>query len=72
MGEETRRYAPGQVRDSIFQVLSLTSDGLSAKQIAQRVAKINGPTPESSIRSYLRLNTPDLFVKERRRRLSPE
>ena len=66
MGEETRRYAPGQVRDSIFQVLSLTSDGLSAKQIAQRVAKINGPTPESSIRSYLRLNTPDLFVKERR------
>ena len=66
MGEETRRYAPGQVRDSILQVLSLTSDGLSAKQIAQRVAKINGPTPESSIRSYLRLNTPDLFVKERR------
>ena len=66
MGEEARRYAPGQVRDSIIQVLSLTSDGLSAKQIAQRVVKVNGPTPESSIRSYLRLNTPDLFVKERR------
>ena len=66
MGEETRRYAPGQVRDSIIQVLSLTSDGLSAKEIAQRVGKVNGHTPESSIRSYLRLNTPDLFVKERR------
>ena len=47
-------------------MLSLTSDGLSAKQIAQRVAKINGPAPESSIRYYLRLNTPDMFVKERR------
>ena len=66
MVEETRRNAPGEVRDAILQVLSLTSDGLSAKQIAQRVAKVNGPTPESSIRSYLRLNTPDLFVKERR------
>ena len=66
MVEETRRNAPGEVRDAILQVLSLTSDGLSAKQIAQRVVKVNGPTPESSIRSYLRLNTPDLFVKERR------
>ena len=66
MVEETRRNAPGEVRDAILQVLSLTSDGLSAKQISQRVVKINGPTPESSIRSYLRLNTPDQFVKERR------
>ena len=27
---------------------------------------MNGPTPESSVRSFLRLNTPALFVKERR------
>ena len=66
MSEQPARYAPGHVRDAIFDVLSLTSEGLSAKQIAQRVAKVNGPTPESSVRSFLGLNTPALFVKERR------
>ena len=66
MSEQAVRYAPGQVRDAILQVMRLTSDGLTAKQIAERVAQINGPTPESSVRSFLRLNTPDLFIKERR------
>ena len=66
MSEEAGRYAPGQVRDAILQVMRLTSDGLTAKQIAERVAQINGPTPESSVRSFLRLNTPELFLKERR------
>ena len=66
MSEQPARYAPGHVRDAILDVLSLTSEGLSAKRIAQRVTKVNGPTPESSVRSFLRLNTPALFVKERR------
>ena len=66
MSEQPARYAPGHVRDAILDVLSLTSEGLSTKQIAQRVTKVNGPTPESSVRSFLRLNTPALFVKERR------
>ena len=66
MSEQALRYAPGQVRDAILDILSLTSEGLSAKQVAQRVAKVNGPTPESSVRSFLRLNTPSLFVKEQR------
>ena len=66
MSEQAGRYAPGQVRDAILQVMRLTSDGLTAKQIAERVAQINGPTPESSVRSFLRLNTPELFIKERR------
>lgn len=60
------RNAPGQVRDAILQVLTHTSEGLSPKQIAQRVSRINGPTPESSIRSYLRLNAPSTFVREGR------
>lgn len=60
------RQAPGRVRDAIIQVLKLASDGLSAKQIADRVASVNGPIPESSIRSYLSLNTPDTFVREGR------
>lgn len=66
MSEDAGRYAPGQVRDAILQVMRLTSDGLTAKQVAERVAQINGPTPESSVRSFLRLNTPELFLKERR------
>ena len=66
MAEETKRNAPGQVRDAIFRVLRHAPDGLTAKRIYQRVTKVNGPTPESSIRSYLRLNTPDMFAKEAR------
>ena len=66
MGEQAGRYAPGQVRDAILQVMRLTSDGLTAKQITERVGQLNGQTPESSVRSFLRLNTPGLFIKERR------
>jgi DNA modification methylase len=60
------RNAPGRVRDAILQILTLTSEPLSVKQIEDRVTKVIGPTPTSSIRSYLRLNTPDLFVRENR------
>ena len=66
MSDTTKRYAPGQVRDAIIRTLKHTSEGLSTKQIARRVSKLNGPTPESSVRSYLRLNTPELFVRESR------
>ena len=66
MKEERTRYAPGRVRDAIFQVLALTSAGLSVRQIEERVAKVIGPTPQSSVRSYLRLNTPELFMRENR------
>ena len=66
MSEDQARYAPGRVRDAILQVLSLSSEPLSAKQIADRVTKVIGRTPTSSVRSYLRLNTPDLFVREER------
>lgn len=66
MSEDSTRYAPGRVRDAILQILTLTSESLSIKQIEERVAKVIGPTPESSIRSYLRLNTPEMFVRERR------
>ncbi|MCY4654643.1 MAG: site-specific DNA-methyltransferase, partial [Dehalococcoidia bacterium] len=66
MVQRIDRNAPGQVRDAILQAMKFTSNGLSAKQIAERVVKINGPTPESSVRSYLRLNSPDVFIKEGR------
>ena len=58
------RYAPGTVRDAIYQIMSLTSKALSVKEIEDRVNRLIGPTPSSSIRSYLRLNSPDMFVRE--------
>jgi site-specific DNA-methyltransferase (adenine-specific) len=66
MAEEQTRYAPGRVRDGILQVLSHTSKALSVKEISERVSQVVGQTNESSIRSYLRLNTPETFVREGR------
>lgn len=64
MSEHPSRYSPGHVRDAIIHIMSLTSTPLSVKEIERRVCQIVGPTPSSSVRSYLRLNTPDVFVRE--------
>jgi site-specific DNA-methyltransferase (adenine-specific) len=66
MDAKTDRRAPGQVRDGILQVMSYTSKGLTAKEIGDRVAQVVGPVRESSVRSYLRLNTPQMFTREER------
>lgn len=66
MKTESTRYAPGKVRDAIFQVMTLTSEPLTVRQIEDRIIKLIGQTPTSSIRSYLRLNTPKMFVRENR------
>ena len=66
MKSDKPRYAPGQVRDAIVQVLDLSSRALSVKEIGTRVCQVIGPTPTSSVRSYLGLNTPELFVRETR------
>lgn len=66
MAENQDRRAPGRVRDGIIQVMSFTSKGLTAKEIGDRVSQVVGPVKESSVRSYLRLNTPQLFTREER------
>lgn len=66
MDSSDSRYAPGRVRDAILQVMALTSQSLSVRQIEDRVSKVIGPTPTSSVRSYLRLNTPKMFMREER------
>ena len=66
MTESQTRYPPGRVRDGILQVLSLTSKALTVREIEERVSQVVGPTPGSSVRSYLRLNTPRMFVREER------
>jgi site-specific DNA-methyltransferase (adenine-specific) len=62
------RHPPGQVRDAIVQVMSLAPGPLTVKDIQAGVGQLLGTTPTSSIRSYLRLNTPLLFQRERRGR----
>nr|VFK10032.1 MAG: site-specific DNA-methyltransferase (adenine-specific) [Candidatus Kentron sp. LPFa]VFK28866.1 MAG: site-specific DNA-methyltransferase (adenine-specific) [Candidatus Kentron sp. LPFa]VFK79687.1 MAG: site-specific DNA-methyltransferase (adenine-specific) [Candidatus Kentron sp. SD] len=64
--EAFARNSPGHVRDAIIQVLSLTSTPLSIKEIEQRITQMIGSVPSSSIRSYLRLNTPEVFLREGR------
>ena len=59
----TTRRRPGQIRDAIIAVLTDLFDGASVAQIERGVTQQLGDAPSSSIRSYLRLNTPYLFTK---------
>ncbi|MFG6432713.1 DNA-methyltransferase [Roseateles sp. LYH14W] len=59
------RLRPGQVRDAIVDVLQAT-DSASVSQIALGVEQRIGPVPASSVRSYLQINTPELFVRQER------
>ena len=66
MNAEQSRCSPGKVRDAILHIMSQSIVSLSVNDISLRVNQIVGPTPSSSIRSYLRLNTPNVFVREDR------
>ncbi len=54
------------VRDAIVSILLESEKPMSVAEIERNVEILLGPTPSSSIRSYLRLNTPGLFVKNER------
>lgn len=60
------KRSPGTVRDSVVRALSARPEGASVGDIAQAVNDCLGPTPASSIRSYLNLNTPKYFVRSAR------
>ena len=60
------RRAPGQVRDAVLTILETHPDGASVTQIIDGARGIIGDVPASSVRSYLRLNTPRLFVRDGR------
>ncbi|MDZ4857612.1 MAG: DNA methyltransferase [Candidatus Hydrogenedentes bacterium] len=66
MRRKQQKLAPGRVRDAIVQALSESATALTPKQIGQLINEKIGDTPMSSVRSYLRLNTPELFVREER------
>jgi DNA modification methylase len=60
------RRRPGEVRDAIVQVLRDRASGASVAQITQDVSALIGKVAPSSVRSYLRLNTPELFARSGR------
>lgn len=61
------RAAPGIVRDSIVNYLS-AAESASIAEIREAVVSRLGDVPASSVRSYLNLNTPDLFERTSRGR----
>jgi DNA modification methylase len=64
--EYSTKAPPGRVRDAIVDVLGTSSAPLSVQEIERRVSQLIGHISQSSVRSYLRLNTPRLFVREER------
>lgn len=60
------RQSPGHIRDAILDTLASALKPMPLKEIEVAVRdKVPGTSP-SSIRSYLRLNTPDVFYKPTR------
>lgn len=58
------RRRPGQVRDAIVQVLERSQHGALVGEVCEQVSQLIGEAvPASSVRSYLRLNTPELFAR---------
>jgi len=57
---------PGEVRDAIISALAARPEGASTSEIENDVKVMIGHAAPSSIRSYLRLNTPDLFKRNAR------
>ena len=62
------KMSPGAVRDSILESLRGDPNGQSVEEIHAEVTRRLGPTPPSSVRSYLRLNTPGTFCRVERGR----
>ncbi len=57
---------PGEVRDAIIRVMQASDAALTAGEIEEGVAQLLDSASPSSVRSYLRLNTPDIFMRESR------
>ena len=57
------RRRPGEVRDAIVNVLEGRPSGASVREIGSEVTRLIGDVSASSVRSFLRLNTPELFAR---------
>lgn len=56
-------HKPGSIRDAIIEYLRLHGGDASTTEIFAAVEKKVGTVAQSSVRSYLRLNTPDKFER---------
>lgn len=61
--DQLNKRKHGAVRDAIVETLTYRAGGATIADITREVSARIGETPASSIRSYLRLNTPRLFTK---------
>lgn len=61
-----KKRRPGEVRDAILSVLSTRPDGASLAEIETAVRQSLGDAAPSSVRSYLSLNTPEIFRRTAR------
>ena len=61
-----KKRRPGEIRDSILSVLVSKPEGATPSEIEHAVKAVMGDVKSSSIRSYLRLNSPELFFRSRR------
>ncbi len=66
MTSDNPRMPAGRVRDAILRFLEGCGDAVSLQEIEAVVVRNIGVTPRSSIRSYLSLNTPDVFERTER------
>jgi DNA modification methylase len=57
------RRKPGEIRDAILEALSDQYQPVPVAEIQRAVVDRLGPTAASSVRSYLRLNTPVIFAR---------
>lgn len=60
------RRRPGEIRDAIVEVLDGRTGGASVSEITEQLMEVVGPVAPSSVRSYLRLNTPEIFIRTER------
>jgi len=61
--QRTKKKRPGEVRDAIVGFLETRPTGASVRDIESGVRGRLGHVASSSVRSYLRLNTPVLFAR---------
>ena len=66
MSTNQHRRPPGEVRDAVLLTLRGRPSGASVGEIVAGVQDLIGDVSSSSIRSYLRLNTPRSFRRPRR------
>ena len=69
MDAATTRYAPGQIRDAILEILKAKGRSVGVREIyADAQRRIGAALPSSSVRSYLLNNTPETFRRTGRGR----